>query len=169
MDLVGDAVEFFRYVFYCGLHEHRVRQSALGRFACRLYRRLLERLYVRIDTDIELGWIRPGARRYKSTVTGTDVDDDLVVGCNDEFELFSGELSNGAAADLFDHVPNYTPVGDVDDKWPLLWVSCIPCVPWLSAMANHGTHGMHRAITTICNAVPLADFQTPMLRFPNHA
>ena len=42
--------------------------------------------------------------RYKSTVTGTDVDNDPIpVGQDDLLELSSGELSNGAAADLFDH------------------------------------------------------------------
>ena len=41
--------------------------------------------------------------RYKSTVTGTDVEDDFVVRCDDSLELFNGELSAGTAADLFDH------------------------------------------------------------------
>ena len=43
-------------------------------------------------------------RRYKSTVTGTNVDHDLFVRCDDARKLVAGELSNRAAADLFDHV-----------------------------------------------------------------
>ena len=43
--------------------------------------------------------------RYKSTVAGTDVEyDPATVRRDDLLKLFSGELSNGASADLLDHV-----------------------------------------------------------------
>ena len=44
-----------------------------------------------------------GASRYKSTVTGTDINYNFVVRCDDLLELVNGELSNSTAADLFDH------------------------------------------------------------------
>ena len=73
MYLVGGSVKLFRKIFNCGLHEHRIRQTALLRFPGRPHRRLFERLCVRVDADVELVRVLLRRRRYKASVAGPDI------------------------------------------------------------------------------------------------